>query len=354
MKRLGFTLLEVLIATALASILSVSLLVMWRNMNQMRNRMDRYVTLYQRATLIYSQLDRDISGAFLPVEADMSQARIADMVSTASAPSQSAGTSSGQKPVQRPAMQGPAKLEKPFFGDHTLSELTFVTNNIMQRYWSAKLASLGAPQPRVARIIYKLVPDTKHVDSFILMRTESSQIYLDSVEKSGARAYQIAHGIKAVRMQYGVFVEMADDNKTVQNQKRSLQQPQKSGVHFERKVVTEWKKIEDQKPPWPLVPEWVTMELELWDDAYLQAHTYLFEFYIYPRFDVQKPNQRGAASVSGLQIKSPLAPQASGVKVSSIRVQPTRNHQHMRPVVVQEHIVKESTVTVVAERKKDA
>src|ERR1700722_17353080 len=99
----GFTLIEVLIATVLASVISVILLLMWQNMNQIRTRVDQTVNLHERVARLYAQLDRDISGAFVPVEADMSQAGIAD--TSAPTPPKS-DQKTEQKQEQKPEQKG--------------------------------------------------------------------------------------------------------------------------------------------------------------------------------------------------------------------------------------------------------
>jgi len=284
----GFTLIELLIATALASVISALLIAMWQQMNQVRSRVDRYADMYQRAALVCAQLERDLSGAFLPVEADMSQAGIADQAAPSEGGSKKEDSKPGAQTIQKPPapaavhrQEGPKKLEKSFWGDHGMGLLTFVTNNIMQRYWSIKLAQTTQAQPRMARVLYKLVPEARKKDSFVLMRQESPEIYFDIMQEKGAQAYALATGIKAIRIEYVVYVKIPPEKKDANS---PVQQQNKESA-FEKKVVKEWFKVADNKPPWPLIPQWVLVEVDFWDTAHEHTQTFAYEFQIMPRFD---------------------------------------------------------------------
>jgi|SRR5579872_3232920 len=285
----GFTLIELLIATALASIISALLIAMWQQMNQVRTRVDRYADMYQRAVLVSTQLERDLSGVFVPVEADMTQAGVAEQPAAPASDTKKEGNTPRATPAQKagpPQDEGPKKLEKVLWGDHSLTMLTFVTNNTMQHYWSVKLAQQTAAQPRMARVIYTLVPEKQKKDSFVLMRQESEQIYFDVMSEKKAPSYALATGIKGVRISYVVYVKIPSDKKGTANV--SQKQAPESET-FEKKVVQEWHKITDNKPPWPLVPQWVLMDIDFWDTAHERVQTFHFEFQIMPRFDKKEP-----------------------------------------------------------------
>ena len=117
--------------------------------------------------------DSDISGVFLPVEADMSQAGVTEQQAPPDTTQDKQGAAPGAKApaaaskAAAPKDEGPKKLEKVFWGDHSLTLLTFVTNNSMSRYWSVKLAQTTQAQPRMARVIYTLVPEKNKKDSFV-------------------------------------------------------------------------------------------------------------------------------------------------------------------------------------------
>jgi prepilin-type N-terminal cleavage/methylation domain-containing protein len=288
----GFTLIELLIATALASIISATLIAMWQQMNQVRSRVDRYADMYQRAALVCAQLERDLSGVFLPVEADISQADIADQGVSPEGDRKKEDSKPGVQTAQKPPapaaaakQEGPKKLEKAFWGDHGMNLLTFVTNNIMQRYWSIKLAQTTQAQPRMARVVYKLVPEAKKKDSFVLMRQESPEIYFDVMQQKGAQAYALATGIKAMRIDYVVYVKIPAEKKGA----NPPGQQQNQEPAFEKKVVKEWFKVADNKPPWPFIPQWVLVEVDFWDTAHAHVQTFRYEFQILPRWDKKEP-----------------------------------------------------------------
>ena len=74
-----------------------------------------------------------------------------------------------------------------------------------------------------------------------------------------------------------------------QSQEASAEKTEESASaekEFDRQVVDEWKNnIEDHKPPWPLIPQFVTMKVVLWDDTFKRTNSFAFEFQIVPRFE---------------------------------------------------------------------
>lgn len=286
----GFTLIEILLATALASMISVSLIFMLQQMNGTLMRVDRVSDLYMRATMLQNQMERDISGAFAPADFSASDA-------------------AGEKKEGKPK-----KIEKIFWGDNTLETLTFITNNPLPAYWGERS---GKAQPKIVRVAYRLVPDTKRKDVYTLMRQEGSDLDAEaySASSSKIKAYAMIEGIKSIRIDYTTLIKKEEQQKEAAPAKPAGQpantpaqtaspteKPAEKTQEFERKTVQEWKDtINDQKPPWPLIPQFVTMKVELWDNMFKRTTPFTFEFQILPRFEKadQKPKQEQEAPKVG-------------------------------------------------------
>jgi len=295
----GFTLIEVILATALASMISVALIFMTQQMSGTLMRVDRISDLYMRASLLQHQMERDIAGAFAPTDF-------------------SATDTAGVEKKNRPK-----KIEKIFWGDNTLETLTFITNNPLQSYWGERS---GKAQPKIVRVVYRLVPDTKRANVYTLMRQEGSDLNLESYttdpsilrqaqdERVGrtdsTRAYPMIEGIRSIQIDYTTLIKKESSTadkqtppQTAPTETSEEQPEQKSEEEFERKTVQEWKNnIEDQKPPWPLIPQFVTMHVILWDNTFKRTTPFTFEFQILPRFEKADQKQVEEKKTSGFGI----------------------------------------------------
>ncbi len=272
----GFTLLEIILATALAAIISVALIFMLQQMNGTLMRVDRTTDLDMRATILQNQMERDLAGAFAPTDF-------------------SATNTSGEAKKGRPK-----KIEKIFWGDKTLETLTFITNNPLQAYWGERS---GKPQPKIVRVVYRLIPDAKRKDVYTLMRQEGADLDVDSYagDSSVNKGYAMIEGIRSIDIQYTTLIKREKPKEpqgtaTEKTAEKPTEEPSfakasaggqaQAAEEFDRKVVDEWKtNTEDQKPPWPLIPQFVTMQVKVWDDTFKRTTSFTFEFQIVPRFE---------------------------------------------------------------------
>lgn len=269
----GFTLLEIILATALAAIISVALIFMLQQMNGTLMRVDRTTDLDMRATILQNQMERDLAGAFAPTDF-------------------SATNTSGEAKKGRPK-----KIEKIFWGDKTLETLTFITNNPLQAYWGERS---GKPQPKIVRVVYRLIPDAKRKDVYTLMRQEGADLDVDSYagDSSVNKGYAMIEGIRSIDIQYTTLIKREKPKEPASVKTSSSagatadmtaskpEEKAQAAEEFDRKVVDEWKtNTEDQKPPWPLIPQFVTMQVKVWDDTFKRTTSFTFEFQIVPRFE---------------------------------------------------------------------
>ena len=268
MMKKGFTLIEVIIATALASVLSVLLLRMVTQLNTTRRRLDDRTGVYTRMNVVNQQLVRDLMGVFWFTELEPSKEQ------EPGAPQPEEGAKQATKKEQ-PKPRFPTKLFFAKNKDKLLSELLFISTNPAQSYWGPKA---GGPRPRAARIRYQLVPEKDKPQSYQLLREEfdvSRSGDYSVTSGSGARQYEIARGIKSLVIRYG-WIEY---DTTEVGDSRGKQRFRVLQYHRE----PEWESPErtpdpqkDKYNPRPVVPDFFEVALTLWDAD--QRREYPFTF----------------------------------------------------------------------------
>lgn len=248
----GFTLLEVMIATAIASTISVVLFVALRQTMGYQERVDTLVDTYTRATLIQNQLERDFMGFFVPNEAY-------ELVSSKT------GTQSGGK-------EKAEQIDRIFYGTKGKEQfgmLSFITTNAMQVYWGK---TMGAPKPLVARVVYRLnkIKDSsvrpealdgqnKNQDSYVLTRQESRNLdfapFEGAPEKQKVRAYEIVDGVKSMKVTYLARVYTAEEKKGSSASPRT-----EGGAESVRP-----ERAKEERTDSKTLPTWTYKEFSEWD-----------------------------------------------------------------------------------------
>jgi len=240
----GFVLIELLIATLITSMISLLLLTALQQINKFQAVIDDTIAIYTRAAIFHHQLEKDIMGAFIPIQAYKQQ----------------------HPPNNKKEEKPP--LDQVFYSsnqDKKLGTLTFITTNPLAVYWGVKT---GSARPRVARIVYKLRPDDKNKESFTLFRQEGNELAFSHYKKDNPkapRAYQLIDGIKDLSVTYTIVEKQKEADK---------KQPT-------YKTVTTWnwpqKDSQDKKEKEPL-PQFITINLVLWDNNYKRDISFTFTF----------------------------------------------------------------------------
>jgi len=261
----GFTLIEVLIATMMAGIISVILLNGLSIINRGLLRSDQQADLYMRVTTVQNQLERDLMGAFDPMPPARSQKKEgedkkAEEQKRTKSGKQPAGEEKKEKPKQK-------KVEKVFLataadGDN-LELLTFVTNNPTKIFWGEKS---GRAKPCIARVVYRLVPEKERRDSFRLLRQEADDLDFKAYEERDqrVRAYELADGIKECKLTYiWIEREQAKEKNAKAGQQAKAAETGKAIVHREQSWDADKKVEKDSKRP--RIPQRVQIELVAWE-----------------------------------------------------------------------------------------
>lgn len=259
MKRNGFVLVELLLATLLAGLIGVVIFSAFYQTNLSVNVADNIIDVYSKASLLQHQLEKDLIGVCIPVEATLSNEKDKE-----------------QEKIKEKERQPFTKL---FFSSHRdgkFSLLTFITNDPLRIYWDAKV---GKATPNIARVVYRLVESKERKGSYVLLRQESPKLFFDAFTEGASatsiRAYELIDGIKELSIFYGVIRE--DKEKKETREKTSK----------EYKIVNEWDtdKIKEQQDVTRMIPNFVKLTIVLWDDRYIRSYPFTFIIPIATHFD---------------------------------------------------------------------
>ncbi|MFA6066794.1 MAG: prepilin-type N-terminal cleavage/methylation domain-containing protein [Candidatus Babeliaceae bacterium] len=228
MNKRGFSLIELVIAMAVGSVI---LFAVYQTFNQIQKAALRLDAVLIKDTMImplYNQLEKDISAIYVPVP-----------LPAGPAPAQVAPVqASPAKPEEK------KELEKIFYTtskDSGLQELTFIT--------TTPLVGYDEVAPRLVRVTYALKQEPDNV--YTLTRTESSQLAYKPEKATPTKSYDIAQGIKKITLTLYVFSEQKKDEKT------------------EYKTVSEWSSEEQFKKIKKHVPDYISLTIT-WHDAVLR------------------------------------------------------------------------------------
>ena len=242
MKK-GFILIELLIATLIAGMISILLLTALQQTNKFQSVIDNNIDIYTRATIFHHQLEKDIMGAFIPIQFY-------------------------NQPISSEKKQKKPPIDHIFYGvnrDKKLNVLTFITTNPLAVYWGTKT---GSAKPRIARVVYRLQSEDEKKPSYILLRQEGSELSFARYEKSNQKAhrsYQLIDGIKDLSITYTTVEEQQGIDKK----------------QLSYKTVNEWdwpQKNQQNKKEKPSLPQFITVNLVLWYNNYKNDVSFTFIF----------------------------------------------------------------------------
>lgn len=298
--KYGFMLTEVLVAAAIASLLSVSLFFIWGQINSAVRSAENRVHLYERILLVKEQLDRDITSICVPESRPYEKKKNEEKES---------------KEKKAPEEVDPSSklVPKIFFAqnrDHHFDHMTFLTSNAMQVYWSDKV---GGAKPLIARVQYRLEKEkNSKKDSYVLYRQEAYTIDYDQFEKKNeeeVRSYALIHGIHQMKCTYLQEVVVQQES-----QKKSTQ---KKEVKTELKVLDAWDLEKELSATDSLirpVPRAVQITLSLWDDAKERTHNVQYAIPVPIEILEKQTEQKSTESAPALTPQ--VAP--SGLETSSV------------------------------------
>jgi len=239
----GFALIELLIATMIAGMVSIILLNALSIINRGQLRSEQLSDFSMRLTTLQHQIEQDLMGAFDPT-----------------IPKKEGQEEEKKQPNQTGKKEDDKKIDKIFYAterDNNLEQLTFISGNPAKIYWGQKS---GRAKARVARIVYRLEPEKEKRESFCLMRQEGDDLayHLYQEREEKIRPYEVASGIKECRVTY---LWTAQEKKEEQGKKEQQQRtPEKKKVN--RQQVWDSDKKDEERP---LLPQGVQLEVVMWE-----------------------------------------------------------------------------------------
>jgi type II secretory pathway component PulJ len=264
----GFMLIELIVASLVASMVAVLLLAALSQSNRFQMIDDNMIDISTRVAVISNQLEKDVMGAFIPVQSEEKK----EEAKKSSVPEASKDKSSEKQEEQKaPAKESPKPIEKIFYSANKngqLDALTFVTNNPLVVYVGK---DVGVVKPKVVRVQYSLKPEADKKDSYALFRQESMELDLENYKN--VTAYEVIGGIKRCTVTFTAKIKKSSSDSAKATSDKSAPAPEK--VQYEYKTQNEWvseqkkesssAKATEDKPEFPRIPFSIEMKLILWD-----------------------------------------------------------------------------------------
>jgi prepilin-type N-terminal cleavage/methylation domain-containing protein len=205
----GFSLIEVVIALLISSILGIALFTSFNQINKYATIANNVMSSDTRLATIHHQLSKDMAGAFIPVQALPPEENKNEQAEKKDAP---AAQDKKPKPQQPAAEQKPTykQLKKVFVSsnaeDNLLKSVTFITNNPLIGYGNSK--------PRIARVMYRLGKAKDSQNRYTLYRQESAtelEAEKFKAENKKIREFVVAENIKHLSISYEAPQEDSDE-----------------------------------------------------------------------------------------------------------------------------------------------
>jgi hypothetical protein len=260
----GFMLIELIIATLIASMVGGILLTALAQGTRFQTAIDNIVDTSLRIGIVSNQLEKDLMGAFVPAQAESSEKEETEDQD------EEAEIAEEKKPaIKKPdETQGKAKekqkpLEKIFYATNkegNMDQLTFITNNPLVVFVGK---DVGVIKPKIVRVQYMLKPEVDKPNSYTLYRQESIELDLDKTKN--IRSYEVIGGIKSLSAIYTARIEKKQEAAKASEGQQKEQQK----ISYEYKTSKDWvserKKEGDKEQEFPRIPHSVEIKVVLWD-----------------------------------------------------------------------------------------
>ena len=242
MNHSGFSLLELVIALLISSMMALALYQTFHQTQKTVMHVDAFIQRNVFVTLLYNQLDKDISSIFVPH----------------SAYSQESSKKSDKKNEEK------ASLEKIIYAQSEqghLKELSFITTSALIGY--------NEIAQRLIRVTYVLKSEAN--DLFTLMRTESTQLEYGPEKPLNVNSYVIAEHIKNFSITF--YVSSSQQEKSEYNK------------------ISEWSSGEQFKKMKRRVPDYIEISVVWYDTELKKDHSFNYIFPIIAQERKEKQEQ---------------------------------------------------------------
>jgi prepilin-type N-terminal cleavage/methylation domain-containing protein len=270
----GFTLIELVISLAIAAIIGVSLTLLLNQSYVAQKKFESLTQLNGSVTLFFTQLERDLMGATVPIENILTledQRKKKDTKKPSTPNEAQKPTSENEKQEELPYKA----IEKVFYCAQQKQQLilSWISRDPLQLYWGS---SVGAAHPRIARIMYRLEQDPADKTLYKLIRSEGSDLTYTPYEKHNDQKYKgdtIIDAVKNVTITCVSLQEKKDD-KNIPNKDATSKKSTTPPI-FEVKKTENWewpqsekdnqKKNESSEQEQPPLPHGIHIKITLWN-----------------------------------------------------------------------------------------
>jgi len=256
----GFTLIELVIAMLFGGIILSVLFNSFFVATRVSRMVDTTVSQDLRIALLQNQLEKDLVSAFIPFQAQ--EEKKAEEKKVEADKKEAQDKAEAEKKAAEADEKKLKILADPFISKNEadrLQVLSFISNNMLPLYEKEK----GVLQkPRVMRIAYRLVPEEKKKDSFSLMRQESNNLEFAAFDPKSAKPvkmFEIASGVKSFKVKYQV-------------EKKPKEKEEKKSKEIAAAVMWPDKQLKEQITE--LLPQWVEIDIALWNDTHQDERSY--------------------------------------------------------------------------------
>lgn len=264
MKR-GFTLIEIIIALLISSMLALVILRTFRQSTTTFQRITTVIDDTAELLGVYGQLERDLSGAFVPAvwkEAQVQDVQQAEQAAKVAA-QKTKEEQAREKEEGKQAVEKAAK--RPVFStvmkDGKLEQLSFVTTNAFVVFDEAAA--------RVVHVTYKLVEQPQEQAKekrYRLMREETPYVAEGAIygRRRQKREYPLLINITSLTGTFSALEEKTVDKKTTS----------------ELVSLSEWGTDAQKKKSKRMIPEWVKLTGTLISPVSKKSLPFTFQFHL--------------------------------------------------------------------------
>jgi prepilin-type N-terminal cleavage/methylation domain-containing protein len=246
MKTLGMTLIEMVVALAISSLLT---LLLYQSLNQTQKTTSAVDAIFDyalSAPIAYNQLDKDISSIFVPEQVFRNLMEEQKKKEKKSADDKKQNQMQKENINEEPLTDGSKdkpteKLKNIFVATKKGKELESIS------FLSTHSLSLfNAVVPRSVRVVYRLVPAQNGL--FVLIRQESTKLDLSLEKFKEIREYELMRGIREFSMQFLIPDPQKDAKKPEEKKYKAVE------AWLPEEVEKEGKKSE------ALIPEFIIIK----------------------------------------------------------------------------------------------
>jgi len=267
--RPAFSLIELMLALALSSFIMLGMVQGYRNVLTLLRNAKNLLSVNRRVALLFNQIERDFTTAIaysiprkMPVRQRETNGKQETFLRSGRNEKSNANGSTT-----------PLSLKGEIYEDHSyrvkhkkwqlLRSVSLLSTNPLEVY--------GNMQQRLVRVVYELKLDkgnsTPQHESYLLIRKESVQpdnvsLQTKDDEAQGIKEYIVADRVRlfSIEYVYKVRPKKGEDDKV--------------GEDVIQKTFI-WAEKEERKASSTILPEYVTLHIELWADE--QERSYAFE-----------------------------------------------------------------------------